>query len=262
MITFIWDSAYESVPSDQVPRDTIQWEIQKGKIGVEDRMNVQHVWDSVGKGIHRKGWAGTCMIGDDTADVTNPREGSLYLYDDGGSPNLYKIMMYHGGAWIELTTLDHGTLTGLLDDDHPQYLKNGTHGVDVVTSDLLMGDQLLVPLADPGGSYNAYGGLLLYGHKKHSHYPLGAHTVVKADSIYGANLISSVYEVSGTVGPWTQVCWGLPSRSFLPQILVETSGGVYRVVRICANVNSAGYGLSIANSELSGYSYRLRVRYM
>ncbi len=58
------------------------------------------------------------------------------------SPSSGQVMKYNGSAWVNDTdatggggggTTDHGALTGLSDDDHPQYLNN-VRGIQVVVT--------------------------------------------------------------------------------------------------------------------------------
>ncbi|MBA7674080.1 hypothetical protein ES703_82287 [subsurface metagenome] len=58
-------------------------------------------------------------------EFTTPDEGFAVWIEDVG-----KQKVYNGSAWVAFgTTVDHGNLTGLGDDDHSQYLNNARHDV-------------------------------------------------------------------------------------------------------------------------------------
>ncbi len=62
-------------------------------------------------------WNGTSW------DFTSPNKGFAVWIEDVGSQKVY-----NGTTWVSFgTTVDHGNLIGLGDDDHAQYLNNARH---------------------------------------------------------------------------------------------------------------------------------------
>jgi len=62
-------------------------------------------------------WDGSVWV------FTTPNEGFAVWIEDVGSQKVY-----NGTSWVSFgTTVDHGNLIGLADDDHPQYLNNARH---------------------------------------------------------------------------------------------------------------------------------------
>ncbi|MBA7664592.1 hypothetical protein ES703_72653 [subsurface metagenome] len=58
-------------------------------------------------------------------DFTSPNKGFAVWIEDVGSQKVY-----NGTTWVSFgTTVDHGNLIGLGDDDHAQYLNNARHDV-------------------------------------------------------------------------------------------------------------------------------------
>lgn len=58
-------------------------------------------------------------------DFTSPDTGMAVWVEDVG-----RQKVYNGTAWVAFgTTVDHGNLIGLADDDHTQYLNNARHDV-------------------------------------------------------------------------------------------------------------------------------------
>lgn len=259
-MTFIWDTNYEATPGNLVPRDQIRWEIQKAKIGIQDRMSVEHQWGTLfveaDQGKHWPGHVAVADKGNNAGAITNPQEGSIYLYDGGAG--LYKLMCYHSAAWIVMCTLDHGSLSNLLTDSHTQYLK--LNGGTIPTGDLVMGTHLLMPGTGVAGT-KEYGQFLTMGHKAESHPTLGDAAVIKSGVISATKLkITSADVASGTIAPGDSISVGLHSYGFVPQVLIEAGSSTSLVW-----MGFGQHGLYLHHSGNfwdPTYNYRVRQRYI
>jgi hypothetical protein len=206
------------------------------------------------QGKHWMGHVGLADRGNNPAGVVNPQEGALYLYDDGSSPHLYKLMCYHSSAWIVLCTLDHGALADLLDDSHPQYLK--LNGGMVPTGDLNMGGQLLMPSTGVAGT-KEYGQFLTKGHSAESHPALGNASVVKDGIISGTKLKISTVEYNDTIGAFVSKYIPLSYYGFVPQVLLQNGSNTEDVTLLLYPG-----GLVLYNNSILTYTYRVRQRYL
>lgn len=78
-----------------------------------------------------------------------PSEGMCTWVEDEN-----KLYIYNGTSWVEFSiNLDHGSLVGLADDDHTQYLL--VNGNRLMSGNLNMGLNKMIQLADPSNSRDA-----------------------------------------------------------------------------------------------------------
>lgn len=192
MLSFTWDSAYESRPTSVLARSSIDDEIRKIKRGVRERMEREHHWGPFTEkndGSHKGG--GTTIALRDTAlvrsSLTNVEKGAIFFEEDGDN---ILTSYYDGSSWVsELTSFDHNTLSGLdIGDPHPQYAIS-----DMVLSNALDANNNNVKINDTLGS-----NVLTWGHRStlDVHSPIDAPSAFMDRALGLSRLKSSVVTMS------------------------------------------------------------------
>lgn len=145
MLSFSWDSAYESTPGTGLSRGSIDDTIRQMSRGIRQRMEREHNFGydtEADDGTHRPGKT-TVALRDSEAvrlALANMQDGAVYVQIESGVLTLYVYI--EGTGWTALSTNAHHDLEGLSDDDHEQYWLL-TEGIDDPTVSLDMGGNLL-----------------------------------------------------------------------------------------------------------------------
>lgn len=226
MISFVWDSNWESIPTDQIPRGDIRTVIGQTAQGTRERMEVEHEWgpnSSIDDGSHRLGGTGVMARGS-TLPVTNLKTGELYLLDTLSGDT--QVWLYGdvgtGLKWNLIGSIDHSNLTNRnIGDPHPIYLKRA--GDDITPNELKMGGHLLKMLS---GTPSVFGSMLGSRHRLNGHSRIGNLSAVQNSTLLSAKVGGGPYTFSGTVGPNTRVTiLGNFYATFFPEVTVKVSGG-------------------------------------
>ena len=134
MLSFTWNSSFESLPTNALARSSIDDEIRRTKRGVSERMSLEHEWGPTSEkndGSHRSGETQVALNGTQTERdaLLDMRTGALFVRTDGDAPNLD---YYNGTLWEPAPSgLSHAGLNDRnIGDPHPQYMRpNGIYEV-------------------------------------------------------------------------------------------------------------------------------------
>ena len=134
MLSFTWNSSFESLPTSALARSSIDDEIRRTKRGVSERMSLEHEWGPTSEkndGSHRSGETQVALNGTQTERdaLLDMRTGALFVRTDGDAPNLD---YYNGTLWEPAPSgLSHAGLNDRnIGDPHPQYMRpNGIYEV-------------------------------------------------------------------------------------------------------------------------------------
>ena len=134
MLSFTWNSSFESLPTSALARSSIDDEIRRTKRGVSERMSLEHEWGPTSEkndGSHRSGETQVALNGTQTERdaLLDMRTGALFVRTDGDAPNLD---YYNGTLWEPTPSgLSHAGLNDRnIGDPHPQYMRpNGIYEV-------------------------------------------------------------------------------------------------------------------------------------
>ncbi len=144
--SFLWDSAYESTPTQGLNRNQIDNRLRQLWTATRERMGAEHnfgPYTDLDDGSHIRGGTTVALKDDLTARdaLTDMENGALFCMEDGSDVVL--CVFVTGTGWVEVSSLDHASLLNLDVNVHTQYLlrSGGT-----MTGDLDMGGQhLLMP---------------------------------------------------------------------------------------------------------------------
>jgi hypothetical protein len=143
-ITTVWDSAFETSPSDLMDKSLIPEEIHLIKVAIEQRMGFEHYFgpwstpivdtdeDSEPAPDNGKHWPGHVTVAsyDTLANrlSTGVQKGALYVmkWQEDGTTTGRVLQMYDGASWVTATSSVHAALAGTSNDDHPLYVLLGS----------------------------------------------------------------------------------------------------------------------------------------
>jgi hypothetical protein len=264
VLTFTWDSAYEDQPFAGLPRNMLDNEIRKMRRGVAEAMAREHNFGTYGTddGTHKAGKISLALKGDSTerGELTNVKEGSLYLLDDG-SGNL-KLCIYVNGSWEELNYVDHGEIDGLADDDHTQYAKVAG---DTLTGELDMGGRNIIM---PSLTTVVQQDLVTFYHRSQGHATLGNVDAVADDSIGREcfSIISNSLSGSGSSGNNNFELYN-PTTGllccFFPNIYVYNNAAVVQLISPDYKFDDLLDETRVISLKASGsFNYRINYRYI
>ena len=148
MLSFTWNSSFESLPTNALARSSIDDEIRRTKRGVSERMSLEHEWGPTSEkndGSHRSGETQVALNGTQTERdaLLDMRTGALFVRTDGDAPNLD---YYNGTLWEPTPSgMSHASLNDRnIGDPHPQYMRpNGIYEVplNAYSFDLLVNNK-------------------------------------------------------------------------------------------------------------------------
>ena len=127
----------ESFPPGNYPRASADDWIRYTRVDLRERLEIEHSWNAdandgrhlLSTKFHLRGTAAAKP----SVDASFP--GRLYFETDT------KISRYDTGSlWEAVGALDHGSLDGLSDDDHAQYLNTARHDVQARHPEAVIGD--------------------------------------------------------------------------------------------------------------------------
>jgi len=161
-LTALWDSNYESTPSNQLDKSLIPGEIHYLKVNIEQRLGQEHFIGPWASPIVETGdtpqaapsdgrhWPGhtTVALYDIVANrpASDIHTGALFVlkFQEDGATTGSVLQLYDGSEWIPATTDTHAMLGGTTNDDHPQYiLLTGSSARNTQTAPFDAGGQLL-----------------------------------------------------------------------------------------------------------------------
>lgn len=154
MITFTWNSSFESRPGIGLNRNALDNELRLIAQGVRERMEREHNWGPYtdkDDGTHIPGKTTVLGIGSyaNRTSYSNPQEGALYVAEDEGESGNMQIYIYYNSDWHKISELDHGSLTNLTDvGAHTMYLLKTGGTVD---GKIAMGGNDLILSSYSGG---------------------------------------------------------------------------------------------------------------
>jgi hypothetical protein len=265
-----WDSAYNSTPGSSLIRSLIDDEIRQTIFGVRERMAIEHRWgpltgvstdpadlsyqlNALTQGKHIPGGTTICGIGNEAARdaVVTPQLGAIYIVQDGSN---FKLNIYTSTGWVDISTLDHSELTGLTDNDHPQYVLKDS---GTMSGNLDMGGGVI----STQGTGDTFGQFTLYRHREASHGNIENIDAItdKAVTLAKLNVHQSSTTYTAPVGFYSYY-FELPNLSFFPQVYAYTasyftnSGAHFEYTQ-----SGTGYGWTIrSNFILSPTTMRIR----
>jgi hypothetical protein len=115
----LWDDTFEALPGDlSIAKDTGDDQIRLTKVGISDRLELEHNFKAGTSPYHKAGKCSVMYVGDTLAiSQLDCRVKGSISYDT----DLEAIKVFDGSSWIVISD-EHADLSGLLDDDHTQYL--------------------------------------------------------------------------------------------------------------------------------------------
>lgn len=143
--TITWNDSFESIPNDDSYGYDIDTFLNNIKIGVRERAELEHIW-KVGAtdGQHVPGLVRVLLYDTDANILAySGKEGAISFATD--TKKLYRNTA--DGANQAVIDIDHGSLSGLTDDDHTIYLL--ADGTRALSDDLDMGSNKITDLATP-----------------------------------------------------------------------------------------------------------------
>lgn len=114
-----WDDVFESIPGDYQEAKYGASEIRNLKRAISEREELEHNFKVGTSPFHKAGLCSVAFVGT-TAEIealTGMTAGCAVVDSE-----LNLLQIYDGTEWIT-QTLDHGSLSGSTDDDHPEYLR-------------------------------------------------------------------------------------------------------------------------------------------
>lgn len=256
-MSFTWNSAYESYPSNKLNRNSIDNEIRKWSRGIREFMEIEHnfgPYTDKDDGSHIPGKTTVLLEGDETTRdaLTDVQEGGLYLLDDGSS---LQLQVYLSGAWVDVGSLSHGDMEGLdLANDHPQYAYNAEgEQLDLTGSDLDMNENsLIAPVVA-----ETYSGVVLYKHRSLAHSTLGSKAAVSGNFV-NAKFKGGAYSISNHFSEDETYDIGLPSDAFVfcPNLYAPDPNNLALVPH-----RYSGWGISVIAANGSDFTGYARGRY-
>lgn len=143
--TITWDDAFESVPNDDSWGYDIDTFLNNIKIAVRERAELEHIW-KVGAtdGQHVPGLV-RVLLYDTEANILaySGKKDAFAFSSDTKKPFRNTA---DGANWVVID-IDHGSLSGLTDDDHTIYLL--ADGTRALTGNLNAGSKKITNLATP-----------------------------------------------------------------------------------------------------------------
>lgn len=119
MPSVTWDAAFEASPADSDEAKYGATKIRQLKLAVSERLELELNFKTGTQPLLKAGQAAVCYSGNaaQIAALANVANGAL-----AWSTTANCFQRSNGTAYANLS-IDHGTLAGLSDDDHTQYLK-------------------------------------------------------------------------------------------------------------------------------------------
>jgi hypothetical protein len=133
MPSVTWDAAFEASPADVDEAKYGATKIRQLKTAISERLELEQNFKTGTQPLGKAGKASVIFYGT-TADITalSGMSQGAWAWDT----TLKVLKYYTGSVWIAVD-IDHGSLSGLADDDHPQYY-NLTKAGQTITESLLV----------------------------------------------------------------------------------------------------------------------------
>ena len=250
MLSFTWNSSFESLPTNALARSSIDDEIRRTKRGVSERMSLEHEWGPTSEkndGSHRSGETQVALNGTQTERdaLLDMRTGALFVRTDGDAPNLD---YYNGTLWEPTPSgMSHASLNDRnIGDPHPQYMRpNGIYEVplNAYAFDLLVNNK-------------ASSNVLLWDHVNKTTNP---HGVITNPDVLGPGIVKySMLDITIVSGAFNYIEMSGFASLHKNVILVDAPHFV-RSLKVDYSENG-GVNVFLASNTSSSWGVGLRIR--
>lgn len=146
-----WNDSFEAIPSDSNYGYDLDTFIQNVKIGVRERAELEHIWKiGATDGQHVPGLVRVIKVDTDANILAYSGKANAIAFATD-TKKFYRNTA-DGANW-SVIDIDHGSLSGLTDDDHTIYLL--ADGTRALTGNLSAGSKKITNLADPTADTDA-----------------------------------------------------------------------------------------------------------
>lgn len=143
--TITWDDSFEAIPSDSNYGYDLDTFIQDIKIGIRERAEIEHIWKiGATDGQHVPGLVRVVKVDTDAnvLSFSGKKDAIAFATD---TKKFYRNTA-DGANW-SVIDIDHGSFSGLTDDDHTIYLL--VDGTRALSGNLSAGSNKITSLATP-----------------------------------------------------------------------------------------------------------------